>query len=64
MLLVFFFGFFRQDGVCFFGFVMSLGFSNCIIFLETSAFPNSHDGLLCLGPKSLHSYFLLHIFLS
>ena len=40
-------GFSGEDGVCFFGFVMSLGFSNCIIFLETSAFPNSHDRWLC-----------------
>ena len=45
--LFFSFGFFRRNGGCLFGFVLSLGFFNCIVFLKTSAFPNSHVGWFC-----------------
>ena len=38
----FFCFFFGRNGVCLFGLMLSLGFSsNCIIFQETSVFPNS-----------------------
>ena len=50
----FLFGLLGRTGVRLFGFVLSLGFFNCIIYRETSVIPHSQDGRFVFGPKPLY----------